>query len=388
MINKNFFFIIRKFNLFGATNNSLDFILSFKIKNQYKKILFERISSENIENYYTKTLKKSKIKFYILDNFFLLSNKYLVIAYYQIRKFFLIKLLTRLKLILLFYFYKPKIIYFNYIFDFKEYSFLIKNNEYILHIHLQHSKLKKINQNQISVIQKAKKIISTNEITSNILINYVNEDKIINYNLALPIKKIDYLQKNYDDRKINNYLHIIKDLKSKNKIIVANFSSFSERKGSDIFLDTARLASDTNSKEFFFIWFGYNKKNSYIYKKNFLDLKNILLYEPITNIFPIIALVDIILITSRDESGPLLLLEGMYFEKLCITHVNCGFSKKVIGKNKFGICVDENSSNLYFDLIKSFDLSSTELKIIKKNAKKNILENFNNNNTKLGLNDI
>ena len=70
MKNKNFFFILRKYNLFGATNNSLDFILNFKIQNQYKKILFERNSLENLDNYYTKILKKNKIKFFILDNFF------------------------------------------------------------------------------------------------------------------------------------------------------------------------------------------------------------------------------------------------------------------------------------------------------------------------------
>ena len=309
-------------------------------------------------------------------------------AYYQIRKLFFIKILTKLKLILLLKLYKPKFIYFNYIFNFNEYNSIINNKEYLLHIHTQHFKLKKLDKNQILVIQKAKKIIATNDISYQILKNYVSENKIINFNLSLSINKIDNLVKNYNDREISKYLKILKDLKSKNKIIIANFSAFSERKGSDIFLETAKIASDKNFNELFFIWFGFNKKNSFLYENNFSNLKNVLLYEPVTNIYPILELIDILLITSRDESGPLLLLEGMYLEKLCITHINCGFSKKVIGNNKYGICLEENSSNHYFDLIKSLDLSSTKIKIIQKNSKNNILENFNYDNTKIDINDI
>ena len=344
---KKILFVLRKINYYGASSNSLDLIINLNNNKYQKKLIIEDLEIHDFNsNYYYKEMIKQSISIVFLNKFFPVFNTFSLKLYYFIRKFKFINHMSLKYFNFIIKKFTPDFIYFNYIADLDKYNLSIyKEIPIIIHIHLQLNKLKNLNNNQKVTLEKAYKIITYNSEAINILSKFLPKSKFVNFELSLNFSKLNFL-KQIQNKKINNIINQLKEIKNNNNLIVCNFANFTLRKGGDIFKNIARELDKKNNSNIFFVWIGLNKDQDKILKNN-EKYKNLIFFEKVNNIFPILEYIDVLMINSRDEGGPTILLEGMYFNKLCLTHINCGFSERIIENNKNGICVNKNETNEY-----------------------------------------
>ena len=84
-------------------------------------------------------------------------------------------------------------------------------------------------------------------------------------------------------------------------------------------------------------------------------------------------MLDVLIIPSRKEVGPLTMLETMCLEKIVISHKDCGVASAALNENA-GILLDENNANLYFNVIKKILDNKNNFNEIKENARKKLLK--------------
>ena len=368
-------FIIKKINYFGATSNSLDLITNLNYKNYNSKVLIEdlEIHDFNSSFYYSK-LRELSINYFFLNKLFPVTRKFHLKIYYYLRKFSIVKKYSNFLFGVIVRSYNPDFFYFNYIPNIDNDNLKkVFKNKVILHIHLQLNKLKTLSDNQKKSLLKAHKILTYNTEAISILSKFANKNKFVNFELSLNFNKINHLKKivNIDSNKVINR---IQSFKNDNYLVVANFASFTLRKGADIFCEVANQTNKYN-KKIVFIWMGLGNDEDNIYVK-YSNVKNIIFFPKINNIFPILQQIDILMINSRDEGGPTLLLEGMYFNKICLTHVDCGFSKRVLEDNINGICLSNNYPKSYTEKILKLYDHPNNFTQIQFNAHKKILKNY------------
>ena len=86
-------------------------------------------------------------------------------------------------------------------------------------------------------------------------------------------------------------------------------------------------------------------------------------------------MIDILIIPSRKEVGPLTMLESMSLEKIVISYKDCGAASMALDKNA-GILLSKNNPLFYFNAIKKILDNKNIFDEIKKNARKKVIKNF------------
>lgn len=379
--------IFRKFNYFGSVNNSLDFILNLdKSQHDITVVFLKRKASENNAKY-IKILNKENIKYYFLDDFFGLK-------YEIIRKIpnFLKSLIIKKNWKKI----KKKIDSFDYFYlndHLADQNFIIKLlplSRIIYHIHYSKNLLD-FKTGIINLYKNSKLNIVNSNFTLKQLVELgVNIKKILNLNIA-----IDHNNWIYDDRKseiIRKKVGLKKD-----KLVIAGSGPISSRKGTDIFYETFKLVKKNNlENDIFFLWLGDLSNsgldmrldeinNNQKYSNFSIKLKENMIKDGIKVLkisndpFEIFNMIDVLLVSSRTEVGPLTMLECMCLQKIIISYNGCGASSEALSKN-CGILVTDNNPYLFYEEIKKIKNEYIDTEQIKKNAQIKILNEYSISN--------
>ena len=338
----------QKFNNFGAVRHSL--LLMSNLKNTNVTILF---LENEISNAYShpliKNLKKKNINFFFLDEILPYRN-FLFLKFNKIihNKLNLREYVVRKKLKKILKQNDNSYFYLNSSFDRRLYILdFINYDKSILHLHYSFD----IDNEDIfpkknfSLIDQFKNIIVNNQITKEKLIKNNIPEKKINI-LGIAVDKNNWKKNKYSAIKFKKKMNMSKH------ILIGASGQISLRKGSDIFLDIAEKYIKNNNIKF--IWLGgishtLNKKNNYSNKElrdKFNKMKNITIINPRNNAYKIFNALDIFLIPSRDEVGPLTLIENLFLGNIVISHRNCGIVSKVL-KNEDTNMLDFNVPEHY-----------------------------------------
>ena len=334
----NFFFIINKLNYSGACLQTLHLINNLKSKNIVIIFVHKNIHNENKLQVIRDLIKKN-IRIYYLDSPIIL-NKF-------IHKFYIFRYISKLlgtnfnkkkieRLNFLNKKYYPKTIICNSIFS--EFPDLINNlekNRIIYYVHYPWSILqrKKIFSKSINYLNLSKKILC-NDYTqiSDLKTLGVNKNKLQYF--PNRIDKIQTINLSNQNIKKNQII--------KKKYLILSSGDISFRKGSDIFLKISQLIKKKRN-DIEFVWIGGIKDHNL--KDKFLENQIICLghkYNPIKYFKK----ADIFLVNSREESGPLSLIENLLINKLVITHKNNLLGSKLLKNFKF--LISEKNSPKFF----------------------------------------
>ena len=97
--------------------------------------------------------------------------------------------------------------------------------------------------------------------------------------------------------------------------------------------------------------------------------------EPSNNPFEIFNMIDVLLVNSRTEVGPLTMLECMSLQKIIISYNGCGVSSEALSDNS-GILVSDNNPTLYYNEIMKIFNKEIECNEIRKKALEKIQNKY------------
>ena len=248
-----------------------------------------------------------------------------------------------------------------------DYKYILEKltiNKTIFHIHYSKSLLN-FSKEIIERYKNAKLNLVNNNFSKNDLLKLgVIERKIHLINIAIDSNYWCSNNKNYQSLK-EKY-----DIKP-DQLVVGGSGSISSRKGTDIFYEVSKIIKKNNlENKVKFFWLGglsnnyldksedeINKKKEYSKYSLLLNEKmiknNIQVLKVSKNPSFFFNMLDVLIIPSRKEVGPLTMLETMCLEKIVISHKDCGVASAALNENA-GILLDENNANLYFNVIKKF----------------------------------
>ena len=365
---KKILFIISKFNNLGATKNTID-LLNFIDLNKFDiKIIF--IDCEvlfiNQSDIY-KLLKNRNISFIIINKILPSTSR----VYFKINKIITNKLeifIAKFKLYNFLKNFKPSYIYCNRPLYKKKY--LLKYfslNKIIFHFSLVPTIIKKISENDVDIINMSKKLLANNDENAKLYKQIgILQNKISVLPLAIDIKKID--------QNFSTPNQQIIDIKNKNKFIIASIGPVSLRKGTDIFIKLANICHhDHDFKNFHFLWIGFEKDEDKILLNNKLP-NNLTLSSHTKDIYSFIKYIDCLIICSRSEGGPIVLLESMYLKKNNISYNKCGISNELLSNN-CGIIIKDNDPKKFKNAINNLFIEK-KIFINKELAKQRIIDKY------------
>ena len=129
-----------------------------------------------------------------------------------------------------------------------------------------------------------------------------------------------------------------------------------------------------------FIWLGNASKSqesndmSFHLKKK-MEQIGIKVFNSTNTPYEIFNMIDVFIVSSRKEVGPLTLLECMSLKKLVVSHKSCGIASNALNQNS-GIIVNENKSELYFDAINKILKNYNNYYEFRENAFNKVKNNF------------
>ena len=141
----------------------------------------------------------------------------------------------------------------------------------------------------------------------------------------------------------------------KKKIVFAMIGNKSERKGYDIFINIAKIMDKFN-----FLWIGDDIDLT-------INIKNLFQIKHTSNTYKYYQIIDYLLVTSREDPCPIIMLESMYLKTPCFfLKNNIKYDHPVLEK----YCIYNHDNNPYIisSFLKRFDL--------KKNQKMNFLQDY------------
>ena len=370
MIKKKILLIVSKFNNLGATKATIDLVKYIDKEKFDLKIVFIdyeiiRLKNSSIHSY----LREIKIKYIILNKVLPSTNKLFFKLNKLIAKYFE-KYLIYLKLNFFLINFNIDFVYSNRPLADKIVMFKFFNiNQVIFHFSLVPSIIKNnLSNNDVNLINSSRKLLANNE-----------ENKKLYLKNGVFLNKVEVLPLSIDLNKIINDFSpedkIITELKLNNKKIIASIGPISKRKGTDIFLKLATLCSKDNKfDKLHFIWIGYiNDKEKIL--SDFDIPSNITIVPHTEKIYSFLKYIDCLLVCSRFEGGPIVLLESMYLEKVNISYKGCGISDELLS-NDCGIQALRNEPNEYKKILEYIFIEK-KIYINKKLATNKIYKNYN-----------
>lgn len=177
---------------------------------------------------------------------------------------------------------------------------------------------------------------------------------------------------NFDKIKVSDILSI--QLKSNHKInkdaiIIVMSGQRIERKGFDIFIETAIRLKEFN---YHFLWLGSSKNSGYEFfldkKINENQLANITIIAPAQNeYYDYLNLADLFFLTSREDPFPLVMIEAAYLGKPILSFNSGGSNEFISSKTGFILpdftnnCIDSNIKSIS-KLVQEKKWDTTEIK--------------------------
>ncbi len=209
--------------------------------------------------------------------------------------------------------------------------------------------------------------IVTSDLIKNILINDYKEKP---EKIKVIIHGVDTLKEYNPD----NYKYETFKFKESDKLIVSYFGRLSEEKNPELFVKIAKELKSLNIK-FLLIGNGpiYNDINNIIKNENLQDI----IFFPgfVDSIKPYLFETDIVLVTSKIEGIPIIILEAMSFGKAVISS-NVGGIPTVIKDSENGyLCESENVDN-FVEKISNLYYNRKKLRDISFNARKYAVDNL------------
>ena len=375
--------VFRKFNYYGSVNNSLDLLLNLDNSKYDITIVFLKRKANELNSRYIGLLEKKKIDFFFLDEI-PFCNYSIIQKIPKVFKEFLIK-----KNWINFFKKKNSFDYYylnDHLTDYKYIVEELKIEKIIFHIHYSKN-LFNFNKEIIDRYKNAKFNLVNNNLLKNDLIKLgVFENKIHHINIAIDNNHWCFEEKNYQSFRKKNSVN-------SDQLIIGGSGSISSRKGTDIFFEVFKLVKKNNlENKVLFFWLGglsdakadkteneikrkiKYSKFSILLKKQMINNKiNVL--EVSKNPIFFYNMIDILIIPSRKEVGPLNMLESMSLEKIVISYKDCGAASMALDKNA-GILLSKNNPLLYFNAIKKILDNKNIFDEIKKNARKKVIKNF------------
>ncbi len=366
---KNILAIFRKYNYYGSVNNSLDFLLNLDDKKFKITIIFLKRRADHKNSRYINLLHKKKINFFFLDEIPFISYSVIEKLPNFIREYFIKKKWNKFfrnEYFFDYYYLNDHFMDFNYVID------KIEIKKTIFHIHYSKN-LFNFNKEIINIYKQAKLNLVNNDTQKLDLIKLgIDNNKICEIKIA-----IDPSRWSFDQDMAQKYRKIY-NIK-KNKVIVAGSGSISSRKGTDFFYEIFKLLKKNNlNNELEFFWLGdfYDAKSDLsISLKEKMINNNIKIIKASQNPFYFFNMLDILIIPSRKEVGPLTMLESMSLEKIVVSYQGCGMASQALNEQA-GILLKKNKPILYFNEIKNFLNNKNKYSEIKKKAKKKVIEEF------------
>ena len=237
----------------------------------------------------------------------------------------------------------------------------VLNIPLITHIHeLQYSlELYSSQKNRLDLLEISEKIIACSEaVKDNLVNNYVTlASKIIVIHSFIDENEVNRIRKESKPVEIKNEFGIPLE-----HFLVGACGNAEWRKGLDVFVNLALQAlEDKNPLKLHFVWIGLKPEGSY-YEQIMYDVRKMELTEFVTFIKPtskaidIIDLLDVFVVSSREDPFPLVMLEAAFCQKPILGFKNTGGCSEFV-KNEAGIL------SPYLDVV---DMA-TNLKILAEN---------------------
>ena len=186
-----------------------------------------------------------------------------------------------------------------------------------------------------------------------------------------------------NNKSSKEYERLKKQFKISDKtFLIGGCGTLGWRKGSDLFLKVCnQLQTEGNFK---FIWIGVNKKsqsyNEFIYEANKYDLEDKLItISTVEDINKYYELLDLFLMTSREDPFPLVNLEAASFGIPIICFEDSGGSEELIEENTGFIVPYGDTSKMSQKALEIYNSPKLRLKLSKGIAKQ--ARKFNNNNS-------
>lgn len=131
---------------------------------------------------------------------------------------------------------------------------------------------------------------------------------------------------------------------SGNEVLVGAIGTLEWRKGADLFIQVALLLKKRKTPEKIkFIWIGADKKSEvYSHIKHDIQLaglsKDVIIVDKVNNPLDYLSVLDLFLMTSREDPYPLVVLEAAMLRKTIICFENAGGASEFLSENN-GIVV-------------------------------------------------
>ncbi|MEJ8756639.1 glycosyltransferase [Pontibacter sp. H259] len=199
-------------------------------------------------------------------------------------------------------------------------------------------------------------LVPSNAVAHNLITKYqVNENKISTLNYYIPT--VDVPQKRLNE--------IRKELNIEESLIVCGAGTCDWRKGADIFLQVAiQILKNHPSISVKFLWIGADKTSEdYLHLAHDAKMagvqEDVIFLDSVVNPLDYMSLMDVFLLTSREDPYPLVVLEASMLRKPTICFEKSGGAVEFVSKAKGGIVSYLNTkemSELLLELLSQQEL--------------------------------
>lgn len=190
--------------------------------------------------------------------------------------------------------------------------------------------------------------------------------------------KCNYFINSIDIRKLVDLSKKETVERDNNKLIFLCLARLATEKGQDILLEAAQRLSNSTIKNDFEIWLigGYSYK-VFDYNPTGIINKNVKSLGFMDNPYPYLKAADVVVVPSRSEGCPNVILEAMALGKPIISTKTSG-GVELLENGKYGLLCDINSNSLFHAMRKMFDKSEYEhyQRVSEKEGKKHTNEVF------------
>ena len=173
-------------------------------------------------------------------------------------------------------------------------------------------------------------------------------------------KECEYFINSVDIREIHDFSKKEIIQRDNNKLIFLCLARLAKEKGQDLLFEAAQLIEQTEQKDNYEIWLiGGRSYNDFDYNPTGIINTDVKSLGFMDNPYPYLKAADVVVVPSRSEGCPNVILEAMALGKPIISTKTSG-GVELLENGKYGLLCDINANSLFQAMIRMFDKSEYE----------------------------